>query len=47
VVLAGLEEDAVVWPCGCVCQAVRAPGVKCTSAAAKVELPAAAATASM
>jgi hypothetical protein len=37
----------IVWPCGCVCQAVRAPGVKCTLAAAKVELPAGAATASM
>ena len=31
----------------CVCQAVRAPGVKCTSAAENVELPAGAAIPSM
>ena len=37
----------MVCPCGWVCQAVRAPGVKCTAAAAKVEVPAGAATASM
>lgn len=37
----------IVWPWGWVCQAVRAPGVKCTFAAANVELPAGAATASM
>src|SRR3954452_21942205 len=37
----------IVWPCGWVCHAVRAPGVKCTAAAAKVEVPAGAATASM
>ena len=37
----------MVCPCGWVCQAVRAPGVKCTSAAAVVELPAGAASASM
>ncbi len=37
----------IVWPCGWVCQAVRAPGVKWTSAAANVELPAATATASI
>ena len=24
----------IVWPCGCVCQVVRAPGVKWTLAAA-------------
>src|SRR3954447_2572802 len=37
----------IVCPCGWVWQAVRAPGVKCTSAAANVEVPAGAATASM
>jgi hypothetical protein len=37
----------IVWPCGCVCQAVRAPGVKWTAAAANVEVASAAATASM
>ena len=37
----------IVWPCECVCQAVRVPGVKRTSAAANVELPAGAAMASM
>jgi hypothetical protein len=37
----------IVWPCGWVCQAVRAPGVKCTSAAAKVDVASGAATASM
>ena len=39
------DEDrlAVGW----VCQAVWAPGVKCTSAAAKAEVPAGTATASM
>jgi hypothetical protein len=37
----------MVWPCGWVCQAVRAPGVKWTSAAANVDVPAGAATASM
>ena len=37
----------IVWPCGWVCQAVRAPGVKCASAVANVELAAGAATASM
>jgi hypothetical protein len=37
----------IVWPCGCVCQAVRAPGVKWTLAAANVDVPAGAATASM
>jgi hypothetical protein len=36
----------MVWPCGCVCQAVRAPGVKCTSAAARVDVASGAATAS-
>src|SRR5437588_12719545 len=30
----------IVCPCGWVCQAVRAPGVKCTAAAAKVDVPA-------
>ena len=37
----------IVWPCGWVCQAVRAPGVKCTLAAANVEVASGAATASM
>src|SRR3954470_7060896 len=37
----------IVWPWGWVCQAVRAPGVKCTIAAAKVEVPSGAAMASM
>ncbi|HVL84075.1 MAG TPA: hypothetical protein VM367_07290 [Pseudonocardia sp.] len=37
----------IVCPWGWVCQAVRAPGVKCTAAVANVELPAGAATASM
>ena len=37
----------IVCPCGCVCQAVRAPGVKWTLAAANVEVPAGAATASI
>jgi hypothetical protein len=37
----------IVWPCGCVCQAVRAPGVKWTSAAANVDVASGAATASM
>jgi hypothetical protein len=37
----------IVWPCGCVCETVRAPGVKCTAAAANVEVPAGAAIASM
>src|SRR3954452_20889712 len=37
----------IVWPWGWVCQAVRAPGVKWTSAAANVDVPAGAATASM
>jgi hypothetical protein len=37
----------IVWPCGWVCQAVLAPGVKWTFAAANVELPAGAASASM
>jgi hypothetical protein len=37
----------IVGPCGWVCQAVRVPGVKCTHAAAKVEVSAGAATASM
>jgi hypothetical protein len=37
----------IVWPCGWVCHAVRAPGVKWTAAAANVEVPAGAATASM
>jgi hypothetical protein len=41
--LADEDRLAVGW----VCQAVRAPGVKRTSAAPKVELPAGAATASM
>lgn len=36
----------IVWPCGWVCQAVRAPGVKWTSAAAKVDDASGAATAS-
>ena len=38
------DED--VCPCGWLCQAVRGPGVKRTSAAAKVEVAAGAATAS-
>src|SRR4051812_45308519 len=37
----------MVWPCGWVCQAVRAPGVKWTLAAAKVDVPAGAATGAM
>jgi hypothetical protein len=37
----------IVWPCGWVCQAVRAPGVKWTAAAAKVEVASGTATASM
>jgi hypothetical protein len=37
----------IVCPCGWVCQAVRAPGVKCTLAAANVEVALGAATASM
>ena len=49
--LALAEADALGYPdrlpCGCVCQAVRAPGVKWTAAAANVELPAGAAMASM
>jgi hypothetical protein len=34
----------MVCPFGCVCHAVRAPGAKCTAAAATCELPAGAAT---
>jgi hypothetical protein len=36
----------IVWPCGCVCHS-RAPGVKCTSAAASVEMSIGAAIMSM
>ena len=43
----GSPVTKIVWPCGWVCHAVRAPGVKCTAAAANVEVPAGAATASM
>jgi hypothetical protein len=37
----------IVWSCGWVCQAVRAPGAICTAAAAITKLPAGAATASV
>jgi hypothetical protein len=37
----------IVWPFGCVCHAVRAPGVKWTLLAFRREPPAGAATASM
>src|SRR3954454_20851619 len=43
----GASVTKIVWPWGCVCQAVRAPGVKCTAAAANVEVPAGAGRAGM
>ena len=41
------SSTQIVWPFGCVCQAVRAPGVKWTLLALTRELPDGAATASM
>ena len=41
------SRTKIVWPFGCVCHAVRAPGVKCTQLALRREAPDGAATASM